>query len=74
MASETDIGISVKCCIGIFDNEDTLRGLNMDDYQYPMSYILMVCDASTAHIILHAQLTILLLTPVKNRGHADVEL
>jgi len=61
-----NIDISVKCRIGVFDNDN--RPLTNDDYQYLTNYISGIHNAGANHIILHARPAILSLSPVKNRN------
>lgn len=67
MSSATDIDISVKCRIGVFDSEEDLRPLNEKDYEYLTNYVSAIHDAGAKHVILHARPAILSLSPVKNR-------
>lgn len=67
MCSVTDIDISVKCRIGVFDNTDNVHTLDETDYTYLSNYISSIHDAGTKHVILHARPAILSLNPVKNR-------
>ena len=67
MSFSTNIDISVKCRIAVFDTEDEVHQLNDDDYQYLSNYICNIRDAGAKHIILHARPAILSLSPVKNR-------
>ena len=65
-ASNNDVDISVKCRIGVFD-DDIPHQLNENDYQYLTNYISAIHDAGAKHVILHARPAILSLSPVKNR-------
>ena len=67
MCSATDIDISVKCRIGVFDNTDDVHTLDETDYTYLSNYISSIHDAGAKHVILHARPAILSLNPVKNR-------
>ncbi len=64
---ENDIEISVKCRIGVFDDECDLRRLNGVDYEHLTRYISAIRDAGAAHVVLHARPAILSLSPTKNR-------
>ena len=67
MCSATDIDISVKCRIGVFDNTDDVHTLDETDYAYLSNFISSVHYAGAKHVILHARPAILSLNPVKNR-------
>jgi len=67
MCSATDIDISVKCRIGVFDNTDDVHTLDESDYTYLSNYVSSIHDAGAKHVILHARPAILSLNPVKNR-------
>lgn len=67
MATATDIDISVKCRIGVFDNVEDYQPLNEKDYQHLSNYISSVHAAGASHVILHARPAILSMSPVKNR-------
>jgi len=68
MCSATDIDISVKCRISVFDNTDDVHTLDETDYTYLSNYISSIHDAGAKHVILHARPAILSLNPVKNRS------
>jgi len=65
-SASKNVDISVKCRIGVFDEEN--RPLNERDYQYLTNYISAIHDAGARHVILHARPAILSLNPVKNRN------
>ena len=68
MTSSSDIDVSVKCRIGVFDSVDDLHPLNERDYEYITNYISAIHNAGANHVILHARPAILSgLSPVKNR-------
>jgi len=67
MCSATDIDISVKCRIGVFDNTDDVHTLDETDYTYLSNYISSIHNAGAKHVILHARPAILSLNPFKNR-------
>ena len=68
MTSASDIDVSVKCRIGVFDSVDDLHPLNERDYEYITNYISAIHNAGANHVILHARPAILSgLSPVKNR-------
>ena len=68
MSSATDIDISVKCRIGVFETAEYLRPLNEEDYQYLSNYISEIHNAGAKHVVLHARPAILSMSPVKNRN------
>jgi len=68
MASATNIDISVKCRIAVFDGVDDVHPLNDKDYQYLTNYISGIYDAGATHVILHARPAILSMSPLKNRN------
>mmetsp|Transcript_2744 Transcript_2744/g.3650 ORF Transcript_2744/g.3650 Transcript_2744/m.3650 type:complete len:442 (+) Transcript_2744:241-1566(+) len=66
---QTDIELSVKCRIGVFDSVDDIRALTAErDYDYLHNYVSIMKDAGIDHVILHARPAILSgLNPTKNR-------
>ncbi|KAL7526066.1 hypothetical protein ACHAXR_002915, partial [Thalassiosira sp. AJA248-18] len=67
MASATDIDISVKTRIAVFDSVDSPPILSEQDYDYLANYISAIHNAGARHVILHARPAVLSLSPVKNR-------
>ena len=67
MVSATDIDVSVKCRIGVFDTADEIEPMNEFHYKYLHDYISAMNDSGVNHVILHARPAILSLSPVKNR-------
>lgn len=67
MVSATDIGISVKCRIGVFDTAEDVIPIGDEQYQYLQNYIAAIYDAGARHVIVHARPAVLSLSPVKNR-------
>jgi len=71
--TSSDIGISVKCRIAIFDHVDDMVQLDESHYRYLKEYISAIHHAGANHVILHARPAILSgLTPVKNRLVPDL--
>jgi tRNA-dihydrouridine synthase len=71
--ASSDIGISVKCRIAIFDHVDDMVQLDESHYRYLKEYISAIQNAGANHVILHARPAILSgLTPVKNRLVPDL--
>lgn len=67
MVTSTDIDISVKCRIGVFDTADDVQQMGEKHYQYLHEYVSAVYNAGANHVILHARPAILSMSPVKNR-------
>jgi tRNA-dihydrouridine synthase A len=67
IASATDIPVSVKCRIAVFDTAQDVVPLGEKHYEYLYEYVTAIHDAGARHVILHARPAILSLTPVKNR-------
>jgi len=71
--TSSDIGISVKCRIAIFDHVDDMEQLDESHYSFLKEYISSIHHAGANHVILHARPAILSgLTPVKNRVVPDL--
>jgi len=71
--SSSDVGISVKCRIAVFDHVDDMVPLDDSHYNYLKQYITCIHNAGANHVILHARPAILSgLTPVKNRIVPDL--
>ena len=67
IASATDIPVSVKCRIGVFDTAQDVVPMGEKHYEYLYEFVTAVHDAGAHHVILHARPVILYLRPVKNR-------
>ena len=68
MVSATDIDVSVKCRVAVFDTaEDVALQIGEERYEYLHNYISTIHNAGANHVILHARPAILSLSPVKNR-------
>lgn len=69
MVSATDIDVSVKCRIAVFDTaEDAAQQMDEERYEYLHNYISAIHNAGANHVVLHARPVILSLNPVKNRA------
>ncbi|KAL3787426.1 hypothetical protein HJC23_001823 [Cyclotella cryptica] len=67
IASTTEINVSVKCRIGVFDTAEDIAPMGEKQYEYLHKYVTAIHDAGANHVILHARPAILSLNPVKNR-------
>lgn len=67
MVAATDIKVSVKCRIGVFDTTDDVELVSDKQYEYLHNYISALHDAGAKHVILHSRPAILSLSPLKNR-------
>lgn len=67
IVSATDIDVSVKCRIGVFDTAEDVVPIGDERYEYLYNYISAIHDAGAKHVILHSRPAILSLNPVKNR-------
>ncbi|KAL7511591.1 hypothetical protein ACHAXN_008586 [Cyclotella atomus] len=67
MVSASDIDISVKCRIGVFDTAEDVVAMNSKQYEYLHNYISSIQHSGAKHVILHARSAILSLSPFKNR-------
>lgn len=68
MVTASDIEISVKCRIGVFDTAEDVAPMDEKQYKYLHNYISTLHDSGANHVILHARPAILSLSPVKNRN------
>eukprot|EP00956_Cyclotella_meneghiniana_P041512 scaffold229302_cov61-Cyclotella_meneghiniana.AAC.10 len=68
MVTASDLEISVKCRIGVFDKAEDVVPMGEKQFRYLHNYISTLHDSGANHVILHARPAILSLSPVKNRN------